>query len=74
MASAYGRVTPERFKQIEEAFQKARDLASLERVAFLERLREEDLDLHAEVTSLLDSELDAPEALRRAVALRTFSR
>ena len=74
MAPAYGDVTRERFRQIEEAFQKAHDLASLERAAFLERLREDDLELHAEVTSLLDSEPNASEALRRTVALRSFSR
>jgi hypothetical protein len=61
-------VTPQRFRQIEEAFQKARDLTSLDRVAYLEQLRDQDLDLHAEVTSLLDSEPNAAEVLHRAIA------
>jgi hypothetical protein len=69
-------VTPERFRQIEEAFQHARDLAPAEQAAYLDRLRDDDLDLHDEVTSLLESEPDAPDALRRTIAgpLRALSR
>jgi hypothetical protein len=67
-------VTPERFRQIEDAFQHAHDLGPVERASYLDRLRDADRDLYAEVTSLLDSEPDAPEALRRTIGLRAFSR
>ena len=61
-------MTPERFRQIEEAFQRAHDLAPPARAAYLDRLRDDDRDLHAEVTSLLASEPDASEALRRTIS------
>jgi len=67
-------VTPERFRQIEDAFQRARDLEPVERASYLDQLHEDDRDLHAEVTSLLESEPHASEALHRTIGLRAFSR
>lgn len=61
-------MTPERFKEIEDAFQRALDLAPLERTAYLDSLRARDPDLHVEVTSLLASEPGAATVLHRTIA------
>jgi hypothetical protein len=61
-------VTPERWKQIDDVFHHVHDLEPSARDAYLDDLRAKDLDLHGEVTSLLDSEADASTVLHETIA------
>lgn len=60
-------MTPERFKEIEAAFERAHELAPPERTAYLDALRATDPELYVEVTSLLASEPGAASVLHRTI-------
>jgi hypothetical protein len=60
-------VTPERWKQIDDVFHHVHELEPHDRAVYLDDLRSRDVDLHVEVTSLLDSEDQAAAVLHETI-------
>ena len=60
---------PERWRQVREIFDRAIALSADERAAYLNQVCSDDVELHAEVKSLLRSHLDAGSVFWRMLRL-----